>query len=1340
MATSSDLRHRIAELEEENRLLRRQVEARGADVEARAAECRARNELLQGLLDAIPGPIGYWDTNLHSRFANRAYTTWFNIPPEDLQGAHISQVIGETSFRNNLKYMERVLSGERMEFESAQRNPDGEVIRYSLIQYMPDIVDGAVRGFAVHVSDVTQIKRAEEALRESENRFRLVSEVTQEALWDWDVPSGRVSHNALWYQQLGLDPESTANTVDGFIALIHPDDLPVVSERLGALMRGETPHYLSEHRMRRGDGYIWVRDRGGVVKRDAAGAPIRVVGRFDDITATKRTEEAMLESQRDLEEAQRIARIGFYVTDLSTGIWKSTAAVDEIFGIDETFAKSIPNWGSLMMPGEEQAAVDYYTKVVTGDGVFKREYRVVRPSDGQVRWVSALGQFIYDADHNPLFLKGTIQDIHERKVAEQELLQHRDHLAELVQQQTAELQTSLELTGQALQDLATQNQALRESENRFRTTADNASVLIWLTGPDQQCTYVNKPWLEFTGKTLEQEVSDDWLESVHPEDRTRAVDTFVAAFDARAPFTMEYRMRRADGEYRWLTDRGTPRYADDGEFLGFIGSCMDITDRMRVEEAALAANRAKSDFLANMSHEIRTPMNAIIGLSHLVLKTQLHHKQRDDVKKIHSSATSLLRIINEILDYSKIDAGKMDVEVTPFGLDDVIVNLTAMVGDAARLKQLEFLIHIAPDAPRSLMGDPGRLGQVLVNLLGNAIKFTESGQVSLDVQVVGREAGRSRLAFTVEDEGIGMTEEQIGRLFTSFTQADTSVTRKYGGTGLGLVISRSLVELMGGELHVQSALGKGTRFQFDLWFNETDEPYGKSRAPSPARGDRALVVDDNAQAREILTELLDGLGMRVHAVASGAAAVAAIAAADATNPFRLVFMDWRMPGEDGVEVTRQICQQMALAHTPAVIMVTAGSTGDVAGAALEAGAFATLEKPVNQSSLWNVVAEAYAGTSGERRGASAQTSELDYGLQGVNALVVEDNAINQQVITELLSLVGVNVTLAHNGQQALDLLRNAPTPLPWSLVLMDIQMPVMDGHEATVQIRADSRFDALPVVAMTAHAMQEERDRCRAEGMNDHVTKPIDPPTLYHCVQRWSGREQPRAISEARAAVVASTQSPLPGLVDLAISGVDVVVGLSNVVGNAKLYVTLLRQFAANYASIGAEITRDAEQQDWGALERVAHALKGVAGNIGAQRLATLSAVVENGCRRAEPVPARLNAARALGDELWVVLTGINTALTRLPQPSAAPSRTSGAATLPLALLERLDALFIECDAEAGRLFDAESVVLRQQLGAVFDEIAKNVRNFDFDAAHVALATWMSKQQVKPAARPASPP
>jgi two-component system sensor histidine kinase/response regulator len=660
-------------------------------------------------------------------------------------------------------------------------------------------------------------------------------------------------------------------------------------------------------------------------------------------------------------------------------------------------------------------------------------------------------------------------------------------------------------------------------------------------------------------------------------------------------------------------------YDAAGQVAGAIESLRDITERRHMEDELIEAkhladeaNKAKGDFLANMSHEIRTPMNAVIGMTHLALKTELTSKQRDYLRKIQSSANSLLSIINDILDFSKIEAGKLDMESIDFNLDEVMDNLANLVTvKAQEKKDLEVLFAMAQGVPRFLVGDPLRLGQILINLANNAIKFTERGEIVVSTELLRQNEERVTLKFAVSDTGIGLTPEQAGKLFQSFSQADTSTTRKFGGTGLGLAISKRLVEMMDGEIWVESQPGQGSTFNFTATFGIGKEKAKRRFATSPdMRGMKVLVVDDNPTSREIFQDMLESFSFEVTLAASGKEGLVELEKAPEETPIELVIMDWKMPGMDGIETARRIRENPALKHIPAIIMATAYGREDVMRKAEQLSLDGFLLKPVSPSLLFDAIMQAFGKEISEasrRARTKEQESETLQNIRGARILLVEDNEINQQVAKEILEGAGLNVTLANDGQEAVD----AVQKYNYDVVLMDVQMPVMDGYTATREIRnLKSEIRNVPIIAMTAHAMAGDEEKSLTAGMNGHVTKPIDPDQLFAALQKWippaeqrAATRQPQVSDAEKAATEDKTglgaEQKLPDL----LPGFDLAEGLKRLRGNQQLYRKLLLDFGAKYTQAAAEIRQALDAKDWKQAHSLIHNLKGLAGNLAATEL-----------------------------------------------------------------------------------------------------------------------------------------
>ena len=891
-----------------------------------------------------------------------------------------------------------------------------------------------------------------------------------------------------------------------------------------------------------------------------------------------------------------------------------------------------------------------------------------------------------------------------------------------------------DLTDRKLAELA-----LKESEARFRTMMEQLPIAMQVFTPDGILREANQAAEELFNYSAAELIGKRNVLKDEQVKKIGALPLLERAIKGETVPASEWQFNATTsfgaGGMLWLKSRFYPLKDADEKVKNIVILHEDITELKQYQqhleemieqrtlelkqakEEAEAANRSKSEFLANMSHEIRTPMNAIIGFSGLALKTDLTAKQYDYIKKIDTSAKSLLGIINDILDFSKIEAGRMEMESIDFRLDDVMNNIVNTISVAAAKKGIELLSAIDEDVPRALIGDPLRLGQVLTDLANNAVKFTEGGNIFIKAELLNKDAILCQIEFSVRDSGIGMTLEQMGKLFTAFSQADTSVTRKYGGTGLGLTISKRLVKMMNGEISVESNPGKGSLFSFTARFaRQPEEREYRLLTPPDLVGIKVLIVDDNEPSREVLTEQIKSFGLESVSVESGEKAILELKRAATDKPYDLILMDWKMPGMDGIETSQLIMKDQQLGHTPLIIMVTAFGREEVMKRAEKAGINDFLMKPVNQSLLFDTIMQSFNHNESST-GDSLSISEMKIteGMEGFKVLLVEDNLMNQQVAMEILKEAGLDVGFANNGQEALEAVAGSD----YDLVLMDVQMPVMGGYEATRQIRADARYVTLPIIAMTAHAMQGAKEECLKAGMNDYVSKPINPDQLFTVLTRWLKGHGGDAGLKAKEWTQPNGQKFESNLFKR-LPGIDFETGLKRLNGNETLYKKLLLDFPEKYTCFTEEIRKALYEDDIDTAERLSHTIKGVAGNLSIMGVYNLAQGLEEAI--ADKSATEIDRLLVeLAKELQQVTQSIKQL--NLKEKKELTDKVPNINIVEIhGLLLELARLLQEDNLDAVQCLEALNKRLGKSMFQIeIQEVNVHIRNYDFDAAKQSL-------------------
>ncbi|WP_178139294.1 PAS domain-containing hybrid sensor histidine kinase/response regulator [Desulfovibrio litoralis] len=782
----------------------------------------------------------------------------------------------------------------------------------------------------------------------------------------------------------------------------------------------------------------------------------------------------------------------------------------------------------------------------------------------------------------------------------------------------------------------------------------------------------------------------------------------------------------------------TPYFSQEAQLLGLVCIGRDITMRKEAEEMTKEAqkiandsNVAKSEFLANMSHEIRTPMNAIIGLAHLALNTELNQKQHDYINKIYNAGKSLLGIINDVLDFSKIEANKLEVENITFSLDNSFENISSLFGGKSNEKGVELIFDIDYDAPDALIGDPLRFGQILNNLVSNSVKFTEQGEIKVSCKVVKKEAESVTLDVSVSDSGIGMTEEQQRNIFTAFGQADASTTRKYGGTGLGLTITKRLVSMMGGTIRVDSEYKKGTTITCTLTFgidSENVQPYYQNTLPDF----KILLVDDVFASQEISVKFLSHLFSNIHTFNNKDVALAELKKVNAGElPYTLALVNLSKNSGDGLEFIKEIYNTDNIVTKPSIIFALSYGMDNIHIKVREEGVTSFLPKPFTRIQIYDAIKMAVDSVS---ESSLSNDKDLLIGLRpsfnNEKILLVEDNSINQQVATELLEEINLDVIVANNGEEALRILNENNTT--FSLILMDLEMPVLDGYAATKQIRMQSTFDHIPIVAMTAHAMKDERDYCLAHGMNAHIAKPIEVECLYETIGKFI--KSNKLDNKTGAYPEHATKSTLEEL-----KGFDYKNALTRLGGNLQLFIKLLCQLKTNYINVSSDLQVALDKNDKVEVVRLSSSVKNLAGNIGATALYKNSEILVNESvkyndSKEKKIPETLKTAlssftHALQETLLNIKKSNICESFKTQQEKEDQEPSKNIEELKPQLLEFWQ-LLKDYDASVLELFSVLNSTLSMIDSKTAKEVKKAVERFEFEEALELFETLMKKADI----------
>ncbi len=1237
----SALKKSEAELKKHRDHLEDLVEERTAELKEKQDALRKQKDFIETVINSIPDSISIIEIDSGRIIdANEAFIAEVGKPRDQIIGQLCYELTHSLSDmcappHHTCPMLTTKETSQKCTVEHTHQHADGHQIIVEVSTF-PIKDEAGAFSQVVHVAhDITERKQAEKTLKESEERNRMLLERLPESVVVYDMEGRTLFVNSAFENTFGWSRDSVLGQKIDFVPPELEAETQAAVKKL--LADGDDSVFFETKRLTKKGDLLDVQINTAPF-HDSAGQKVGNIVILNDITERKKAEEAIKNSEQRLFQIINFLPDPTFVIDNEGTLVTWNQAMENLSGVktDDMVGKgnyeyALPFYGErrpllidLVRDWDDEYEKKYLSVEKVGEKIIGESYH---PNlGGKERYLHATAGLIYDAEGEVAGAIETLRDVTEKKKADDIIRENEERLSNIL-----------------------------KTTNEGFWLIDTEDITVDIN--DAMCDILQRPREEIVGSNINKFLDEENIKTVHSQEVKRGEDE---------KGLYEVTLTRADGSIVPCLVNAAPLFDADGNKIGSFGMFTDITERKHMEDeiieakhAAIEANKAKGDFLANMSHEIRTPMNAVIGMTHLALKTKLTPKQQDYLHKIQTSANSLLGIINDILDFSKIEAGKMDMESVNFNLDDVLDNLGNLVSVKAQEKEdLEVLFATDQNVPHFLVGDPLRLGQVLINLANNAVKFTDTGEIVVSTKLLHQTEDKVTLQFAVSDTGIGLTEEQAGKLFQSFTQADTSTTRKYGGTGLGLTISKRLVEMMGGEIWVESEPGQGSTFIFTASFGPGQADMKKRFTPTrDLRGMKVLVIDDNPTSREILRDILESFSFEVFLAASGQEGIAEIEKADKDKPFEMVIMDWKMPGMDGIEASRRIKENSQLSHVPHIVMVTAYGREEVMQKSQKIGLDGFLIKPVSPSVLFDTVMQAHGEDVSAASPLDRQQDDAAAfaRIRGAKILLAEDNEINQQVAKEILEGAGLIVSLADDGKQAVNMLKENT----YDVVLMDIQMPVMDGYAATREIRKDERFKELPIIAMTAHAMAGDEEKSLQAGMNGHVTKPIDPDQLFRALQKWIKPSDERipAKPTAVAPPSAAAAEPKTQAQDLpdTLPGFELAEGLNRLQGNQKLYRKLLLDFGVKYTTVAADIRDAMAANDFNEAHSLVHNIKGLAGNLAATELQAAAVEFEKLVKGEQPPKA---SQKQLDKKFQNLKSAINRTLEAVQSLGPAPERT----------------------------------------------------------------------------------